>query len=693
MGVSSAIAAREEPQISTHSGHIPRPYTPRVITRPFHAEQNAALGVSRHSSRWNGGRHFRAIWGSFATVLAIALSLCVTGQATAQDAPNPTTTTMPATTVRTVPAARQANDVVVITIEGPIDGMTSRSVMRRIKNAEDSNANAIVIELNTPGGEVGAVLEICDAIKNSKINNSVAWINTKAYSGGAIIALACREIVVTDTAAMGDAKPVTISPTTISGLKGLTADEKEKLLPPLIAEVTNSVRRHNRAANAYVWDEMLAQAIIATDAQLWLVEDTQTGTRFCVDANEFVALFPEQPITQPLLATAGVGSVLPQLAPKVEPTPAAPGAGQAPAGEAPAASGSGETPTPSPFVPASDSLRSLSPDINRALADTGSTPSLRPRIVVPNNGRYKLLGLVSNGKGAIVMGAEEMRFLGLASNVGAGTTPTLEPIRTDADLKTYFAAARLVRLDETWSESMVRFMTEPWVRGILIVIFLIALFLEMSHPGVTLPALVAMTALVLLIAPPMLVGMASWWEVAAILVGLVMVGLEIFVIPGFGVIGVVGLLLLFVGLVFSFTQSTTDVFRSGSQANAQLLTGMVTVLLAMFSAGLGIYFIARNFGSLPLFKHLVLQNPSESGDTMLTAMDMSDSPVQLGDEGIAITPLRPSGRAEFAGQIVDVVAEMGFIELGSAVRVVEVTGLRVAVARVVPRTAEVKPAS
>jgi membrane-bound serine protease (ClpP class) len=178
----------------------------------------------------------------------------------------------------------------------------------------------------------------------------------------------------------------------------------------------------------------------------------------------------------------------------------------------------------------------------------------------------------------------------------------------------------------------------------------------------------------------MLVGMASWWEVAAILVGLVMVGLEIFVIPGFGVIGVVGLLLLFVGLVFSFTQSTTDVFRSGSQANAQLLTGLVTVLLAMFSAGLGIYFIARNFGSLPLFKHLVLQSPEDSGTTMLTAMDTSDAPVRLGEEGVAITPLRPSGRAEFDGQIIDVVAEMGYIEPGSSIRVVEVSGMRIAVA-------------
>lgn len=678
--MQSRAAAQEEPTINAFSGQNLAPYTRGVMKR-FHTCGRALAIEGWRSLNW---------WRWLAVALTVALGFAA--PAYGQDAVQPPSgaptnpskagaapkqaSPAPTSVARTVPAARQANDVVIITIEGPIDGMTARSVLRRIKNAEDSKADAIVIALNTPGGEVGAVLEICDAIKNSKVGNSVAWINTKAYSGGAIIALACREIVVTDTSAMGDAKPVTISPTTISGLKGLTADEKEKLLPPLIAEVTSSVRRHNRAANTYQWDELLAQAIIATDAELWLVEDTQTGTRFCIDANEFSALFPDQPITQPLLATAGVGSVLPQLAPRAEQSQPAPAASD------PSISAGGEAPAPSPFVPAADSLRSLSPDINRALADTGAAPSLRPRVVVPNNGRYKMLGLVSNGKGAIVMGAEEMRFLGLAANVSGGPTPTLEPVRSEADLKLFFAATRVVQLDETWSESMVRFMTTPWIRGILIVIFLIALFLEMSHPGVTVPALFAMTALALLIAPPMLVGMASWWEVAAILTGLVLIGLEIFVIPGFGIVGVVGLLLLFVGLVFSFTQSTTDIFRSGSQANAQLLTGMVTVLLSMFSAGVGIYFLARNFGSLPIFKHLVLQTPEDGGATLLTAMDTSDAPVRLGDEGVSITPLRPSGRAEFAGQIVDVVAEMGFIESGRPIRVVEVTGLRIAVALV-----------
>jgi membrane-bound serine protease (ClpP class) len=95
-----------------------------------------------------------------------------------------------------VPAERQADKVVAITIEGPIDATTALSVRRRIALAEKGGANAIVIEINSPGGELGAVLEITNAIKASAISNTVAWVNPDAYSGGAIVALACREIVL-----------------------------------------------------------------------------------------------------------------------------------------------------------------------------------------------------------------------------------------------------------------------------------------------------------------------------------------------------------------------------------------------------------------------------------------------------------------------------------------------------------------
>lgn len=152
--------------------------------------------------------------------------LLLAGAVIAQDA-------APATPPSAVPAARQASNVAILTIEGPINAMTSRSIERRLRSAEDAGADAIVIEIDTPGGEVGAVLEICNAIKSSTIPNTVAWVRPDAYSGGAIIAIACREIVASDPASMGDALPITIGP---GGLQALPEAERQKILSPLISD-------------------------------------------------------------------------------------------------------------------------------------------------------------------------------------------------------------------------------------------------------------------------------------------------------------------------------------------------------------------------------------------------------------------------------------------------------------------------
>ena len=93
-----------------------------------------------------------------------------------------------------VPSYRQATDVAVITIEGVVDTVTVQSFKRRLE--ESKNADAIVVELNTPGGDLMSTLQICYEIKNNAPQNTVAWIRPHAFSAGTIISLACREIIV-----------------------------------------------------------------------------------------------------------------------------------------------------------------------------------------------------------------------------------------------------------------------------------------------------------------------------------------------------------------------------------------------------------------------------------------------------------------------------------------------------------------
>jgi membrane-bound ClpP family serine protease len=614
------------------------------------------------------------------------------------DIASPALPSTPAPT--SVAASRQANSVAIITIDGPIDGIMARSFRRRLDEAVALKADAIVVDLNTPGGELGAVLEISNAIKQSPIRNSIAWIHPMAYSGGAIIALACRDIVVSDGSSFGDAKVVAIDRSSFSAqLRGMNETERQKLLPPLLADVVDSARRHNRSAGAYQWDELLVQAIVATDAELWWVQDNKTGVRFAVDRAEFERLFPDKPVLQPILATASVGSnevatrsaraAQRQAAPasdgQAAPADSNADAPQVPTETLPNTAPAETQPEAVPFTPAAPSLADIKVKTEEALDLAGATPSLRPRTGDNSTARYTLLAKVSNGDGAIVLHEHEMVFFQLASNTTRapdGSTQ-LDAINSDADVARFLGASTITRLDESWSEGLARFMSAAWVRGILITIFLICIFIEMFSPGVTFPAAIAVACLLAIFLPTFIVGMAMWWQLAAICLGVIMLAAEIFILPGFGVAGVIGFLALFIGMIGVFIPGSSGTSATASEFRAGLATGVTTMLLAGATAWMALFFIYRNIENIPALRRMVLQNPEFDGDgsvlscSMLGAM--ADDEVRVGETGIATTPLRPAGKVDINGRLHDVVAEFGFVDAGQRVKVVNVTAFRIGV--------------
>lgn len=611
--------------------------------------------------------------------------------------------------VSSVPAARQADRVVVITVDGAIDRVTAMSVRRRIEAAEKAGFDAMVIEVNSPGGELGAVLEISGAIKGSAISNSVAWVNPDAYSGGAIIALACREIVTSSPASFGDAFIVTFGG---GGLRALSPDERTKLLPPLMADVTDSARRSG-------YDEFLVQAIVADGIELWWVEDIETGERLAISEQEYGFLFDGEPIRgRPMLAQvtggvqtyrerAGAEGERPeeeasdagvadedQDAAAADPDRAQDASGddqgdqaggevdQEERGQGESASGEGETgeglSDPNAFRPASETLEDVRGEFEsseRSLELSLSNPSQRTLITPEDKGEYRLLGYITDGSSAIVMREDQLRDLGFSSGV----------VRDDEALKAFFGAEKLTRVGESPTEHLVRFMLNPVVRFVLIAVFLIAVFVELVTAGTGIGGAVALVALAMLVGPGALIGLSGWWEIIAIVVGILCLGVEAFVMPGFGVFGVVGIVALFGGLIGTFVSAGGSM--SSPQMQRDLITGTVTVLLAFVTAGIGWWLIVRNAQSLPLFDKLILSSSSGVGGmpqkSLLHAIVEDDGSVRVGSEGVTTTPLYPIGQADFGGQIEDVYAAFGAIEKGARVRVVRATRMRIEVEEVV----------
>ena len=95
---------------------------------------------------------------------------------------------------QTTRAGRRAT-AAVIPIHGEIDDIVRDSVERRLTAARDAGATTIIFEMNTPGGLVTSALDICRLIKNLPPEaRTVAWVHSDAYSAGAMISVACREI-------------------------------------------------------------------------------------------------------------------------------------------------------------------------------------------------------------------------------------------------------------------------------------------------------------------------------------------------------------------------------------------------------------------------------------------------------------------------------------------------------------------
>ncbi len=256
-----------------------------------------------------------------------------------------------------------------------------------------------------------------------------------------------------------------------------------------------------------------------------------------------------------------------------------------------------------------------------------------------------------------------------------------------------FATARNLQIRQTFEpsagETAISWLGSAWMRGILIVVLLQAIYLAFSHPGHGWPEAIAATALVLLVGVPLLTGYATWWEAVAILAGLVLLAVEIFVLPGHLLPGLIGVALLLGGLVMTFVgiePSGTGFSLPSLQGTwINLERGLITVTAGLgCSLGLWIW-LNRYLPKLPYFNKLILKTT----DGQLAAMD---SPVEtgpaVGDIGVAVSELKPGGSVKFItesypdGRIAAVISDSGFVTPGTTVvKVREVAGNRVVVRR------------
>lgn len=297
------------------------------------------------------------------------------------------------------------------------------------------------------------------------------------------------------------------------------------------------------------------------------------------------------------------------------------------------------------------------------------------RATAEANGRNPAIAEAMVDESIEVEGISEAGKLLTLSHVEAervGISDGTYPGRADLYADMGWTVSETIDITETWEESFLRFLANPVVSGILMLMMMSGLYFEFQTPGFGFGGAAALTGAALFFAPLYIMGLAESWEIVLFGIGVLLMIAEIFVIPGFGVPGVLGLVLMVFSLGASLVGNVGLEFPESEQINRAiwvLVLSIGTFIVMLFSIG-------RNLPENKRLRFLVL---SETAGSVNDPEEAARSLDLVGRTGTALSPLRPAGTAMIDGRRVDVTTEGEFIEAQETVQVLRASGSRVVV--------------
>ena len=230
--------------------------------------------------------------------------------------------------------------------------------------------------------------------------------------------------------------------------------------------------------------------------------------------------------------------------------------------------------------------------------------------------------------------------------------------------------AQVLVADENWAELVVRFLSHPVVAPFLLSIGFLGLIVEIKTAGFGAAGLLGLVSITLFFGAHMIVGLAGWEEVILLGIGLVLLGIEMFVVPGFGIFGIGGTLAVLASIYLSLVGHLS----TGIDYSQAAMVLSVTALIILVGAWALIRTLPRNRRLARSGVFLADELDRETGYLSAAVRD------ELIDaHGVAATDLRPAGAGVFGEERLDVVAEAGWIEAGTPIRIVRSEGYRLVV--------------
>jgi len=459
--------------------------------------------------------------------------------------------------------ADETPDACIMKLEGAISQALSKAIIRKIEEAEKNGVKTFILELNTPGGTIQDSTELGDFIFQREDIDVIAYIHPKAYSGGTMVALACKEIYI-DAAVgmMGDVAPVAMGAEILG----------EKVQSPLRKTLLNYAAKRG-------YPDALVKAMVTKELEVFRVETADDPRPRFITGDQFDAL----------------------------------------------------------------------PEEEKAKILKG-----KKELIVPAG---QLL----------TMNAADALEYGFAKEAVGSTQALFDTLQ--------IKRGKVQRLYLTGSERLLAFL--DMFSPLLIIGGFVLIFLELNNPGFGLPGILGIGCFVVFFLIKWTLHYARLLELILFVAGLAFLMVEMFFIPGFGVVGAAGLALMFISLVLMFqefglpgTERETTVF----------LQNLLKVTVSLAGSAIGIAVLLHFIPSLPGLGRLVLrQDLAAAHAGEMLEFHTPGLAQMVGEVGISVTPLRPAGRAEFGDALLDVVTEGEFIETGSRVQIHQIRGNRIVV--------------
>lgn len=432
----------------------------------------------------------------------------------------------------------------VVPVAGTVEPGMAAFVKRSLEQIRAIDPDALIVfKMDTFGGRVDSALEIVDTISEVPKGKSISYVEKKAISAGALIALAGNVLVMKENTLIGDCAPI------------IQTSEGQKEVGEKTQTVLRAQFRTLAKKNGY--PEVLAESMVTKRMEVYRV--TRDGKTSYMDKTEFNDLTEEE----------------------------------------------------------------------KKLVTEKRT-------------------VVAEGE-LLTMDDTEARDLGFSKASVTNLDQALEAL----GYKDY----ELLEMTESWSESLVRFL-QPLL-PILMLIGIGALYTELKAPGFGLPGIIGICCLALVLFNQYLVGLADYTELLLLIIGCMLMAVEVFVFPGFGIAGIAGIMVLGAGLVLSFqgfVMPDPDLPWEG-----RLMIRNLAMVLGSFAGALALSLFMVRF-VLPRFSKVV-KGPYLEADLADSRVESEEArAVGPGDEGIAVSALRPSGKIKIAQRKIDAVTRGQFID-------------------------------